>query len=143
MEFRCKVDANPFVASTIQWKLPLRPQDPGRKWQDRSQIVIEDGVSILRLSGIERTDMGEVICEASNGVKNVKKTAMTYLIVNRKCVPQCGNVNNCKKSKLFAPQQLLHLFLLDWYLDLDKCWRRLIGKLLFRDNYNLNLGLES
>ena len=92
MEFRCKVDANPFVASTIQWKLPLRPQDPGRKWQDRSQIVIEDGVSILRLSGIERTDMGEVICEASNGVKNVKKTAMTYLIVNRKCAhAQCGN----------------------------------------------------
>ena len=90
MEFRCKVDANPFVASTIQWKLPLRPQDPGRKWQDRSQIVVEDGVSILRLSGIERTDMGEVICEASNGVKNVKKTAMTYLIVNRKCA-QCGN----------------------------------------------------
>ena len=92
MEFRCKVDANPFVASTIQWKLPLRPQDPGRKWQDRSQIVVEDGVSILRLSGIERTDMGEVICEASNGVKNVKKTAMTYLIVNRKCAhAQCGN----------------------------------------------------
>ena len=98
------------MASTIQWKLPLRPQDPGRKWQDRSQIVVEDGVSILRLSGIERTDMGEVICEASNGVKNVKKTAMTYLIVNRKCAPQCGIVNNCKKIQSFCPTIIAFIF---------------------------------
>ena len=83
-EFRCEIDANPSDAKTVQWELPHRPQQPGRNWLDRSQTVTEDGVSILRLSGLERSDMGEVICLVSNGVKNVKKKANTYLIVNRK-----------------------------------------------------------
>ena len=86
-EFRCEVEANPFDAKTVEWKLPHRSSyAPGRNWRDRSQIIVEDGrgVSILRLSGLERSDMGEVICSASNGVKNHVAKKMTYLIINRK-----------------------------------------------------------
>ena len=94
-EFRCEVEANPFDAKTVEWKLPHRSSyAPGRNWRDRSQIIVEDGrgVSILRLSGLERSDMGEVICSASNGVKNHVAKKMTYLIINRKYYVHSNNI---------------------------------------------------
>lgn len=99
-EFRCEVEANPFDAKTVEWKLPHRSSyAPGRNWRDRSQIIVEDGrgVSILRLSGLERSDMGEVICSASNGVKNHVAKKMTYLIINRKYYI-CSNIIFSMKS---------------------------------------------
>ena len=39
-EFRCEVEANPFDAKTVKWKLPHRSSyAPGRNWRDRSQII--------------------------------------------------------------------------------------------------------
>ena len=86
VEFHCKVDANPLTEDTITWDLPDHPNESiaGKDWRDRSQIILEDRTSILKLSGIERTDSGRVVCLASNGVKERVQSAVTYLIVNRK-----------------------------------------------------------
>lgn len=87
-EFKCEVDANPFNENTIQWDLPDHRNEfePGRSWRDRSQVDldVEKSTSILRLNGIERSDMGRIVCAASNGVKDSIQTAVSYLVVNRK-----------------------------------------------------------
>ena len=87
-EFRCQIDANPMTEDTIIWDLPDHPNEaePGRDWKDRAQITanLEEMTSVLRLTGIERSDTGRVACIASNGVLNEQKTAFSYLKVNRK-----------------------------------------------------------
>ena len=61
---------------------------PGHDWRDRSQIIFKPDkkVSILRITGIERSDTGRVVCIASNGVKEDIQSMATNLIVNRKCI---------------------------------------------------------
>lgn len=86
-EFRCQVDANPLGEDSIHWYLPDHPNDaePGHDWRDRSQITFlpSEMTSVLRLTGIERSDTGRVVCTASNGVQDVIKSSASYLTVNR------------------------------------------------------------
>ena len=85
--FKCLVDANPLTEATIDWYLPDHPNEaePGHDWRDRSQITFdpEEMSSTLKITGIERSDTGRVVCTASNGLEDKIETASSYLTVNR------------------------------------------------------------
>ena len=83
--FQCQVEANPFDEATIHWALPDHPDGPPG-WDNKKEIRVnlENKTSTLSIHFATRRDSGRVVCQASNGVKNVVATKETELIVDRK-----------------------------------------------------------